>query len=133
MVRHANATHYQPITWSEAFAMIAEELNRLDSPNQACFYTCPWRIVIPPLIPWDFPSCYHSSMRNLAVLFIHLIAVLARLPGPCGVRSVVAESVPNENSVRPVADVIPPRRTAKLKQLGICSSLVNESRGRRRV
>jgi molybdopterin-dependent oxidoreductase alpha subunit len=39
MVRHANATHYQPITWSDAFAMIAEELNGLDSPNQASFYT----------------------------------------------------------------------------------------------
>jgi molybdopterin-dependent oxidoreductase alpha subunit len=39
MVRHANATHYQPITWSEAFAMIAQELNSLDSPNQASFYT----------------------------------------------------------------------------------------------
>src|SRR3984885_8534366 len=39
MVRHANATHYQPITWSDAFAMIAQELNSLDSPNQASFYT----------------------------------------------------------------------------------------------
>jgi molybdopterin-dependent oxidoreductase alpha subunit len=39
MVRHANATHYEPITWSEAFAMIAEELNQLESPGQACFYT----------------------------------------------------------------------------------------------
>jgi hypothetical protein len=39
MVRQANATHYQPITWSDAFAMIAEELNGLDSPNQASFYT----------------------------------------------------------------------------------------------
>jgi molybdopterin-dependent oxidoreductase alpha subunit len=39
MVRHATGTHYQPITWPEAFTMIAEELNRLDSPNQACFYT----------------------------------------------------------------------------------------------
>ena len=39
MVRHAGATHYQPITWPEAFTMIAEELNRLDSPDQACFYT----------------------------------------------------------------------------------------------
>ena len=39
MVRQANATHYQPITWPEAFAMIAEELNRLDSPDQASFYT----------------------------------------------------------------------------------------------
>src|SRR5882762_7131867 len=25
MARHANATHYQPITWPEAFTMIAEE------------------------------------------------------------------------------------------------------------
>ena len=32
-------------------------------------------------------------MRNLAVLFIHLIAVLARLLGPGGVRSAVAESL----------------------------------------
>jgi molybdopterin-dependent oxidoreductase alpha subunit len=39
MVRHANATHYQPITWREAFTMIAEALNSLDSPNQASFYT----------------------------------------------------------------------------------------------
>ncbi len=39
MVRHASATHYQPITWSDAFAMIAQELNALDSPNQASFYT----------------------------------------------------------------------------------------------
>jgi hypothetical protein len=34
------------------------------------------------MIPQDFPSCYHSLMRNLAVLVIHLIATLARLLGP---------------------------------------------------
>jgi molybdopterin-dependent oxidoreductase alpha subunit len=39
MVRHANATHYQPISWPGAFSMIADELNHLDSPDQACFYT----------------------------------------------------------------------------------------------
>jgi molybdopterin-dependent oxidoreductase alpha subunit len=39
MVRQVNATHYQPISWSEAFAMIANELNSLDSPDQASFYT----------------------------------------------------------------------------------------------
>ena len=39
MVRHAGATHYQPITWPEAFTLVAEELNGLDSPDQACFYT----------------------------------------------------------------------------------------------
>src|SRR6516225_3504432 len=45
------------------------------------------------MIPQDFPSCYYSSMRNLAVLVIHLIATLARLLGPAGVRSLVAESL----------------------------------------
>jgi molybdopterin-dependent oxidoreductase alpha subunit len=39
MVRHPNATHYQPITWPEAFTMIADELRSLDSPDQASFYT----------------------------------------------------------------------------------------------
>lgn len=39
MVRRTNATHYQPIEWREAFALAAQELNSLDSPNQACFYT----------------------------------------------------------------------------------------------
>jgi len=55
--------------------------------------TCGWRIAISAEIPQDSLSRYHSSMRNLAVLFIHLIAVLARLLGPGGVRSVVAESL----------------------------------------
>jgi molybdopterin-dependent oxidoreductase alpha subunit len=39
MVRHPNATHYEPISWPEAFTMIADELKNLDSPDQASFYT----------------------------------------------------------------------------------------------
>ena len=39
MVRRSNATHYEPISWPQAFALIAGELNSLDSPDQACFYT----------------------------------------------------------------------------------------------
>jgi hypothetical protein len=54
---------------------------------------CAWRIVISPMIPQDFPSCYYLSMRNLAVLVIHLIGTLARLLGPGGIRSLVAESL----------------------------------------
>src|SRR5690349_18348843 len=45
------------------------------------------------MIPQDSPSCYHSPVRNLVVLFVHFIAVLARLLGPGGVRSLVAESL----------------------------------------
>jgi hypothetical protein len=55
--------------------------------------TCGWRIVISPIIPYDSPPCYHSSMRHLFILFIHLIAVLTQLFQPGGVRSLVAESV----------------------------------------
>jgi molybdopterin-dependent oxidoreductase alpha subunit len=33
------ATHYQPITWDEAFKKIGNELNALASPNEAAFYT----------------------------------------------------------------------------------------------
>ena len=55
-------------------------------------WTCGWRIVISPIIPYDSPPCYHSSMRHLFVLFIHLIAVLTQLLQPGGVRSLVAES-----------------------------------------
>ena len=34
-----NATHYQPISWKDAFSKIAESLNELNSPNEAIFYT----------------------------------------------------------------------------------------------
>ena len=34
-----NATHYEPITWKDAFSKIAENLNKLNSPNEAIFYT----------------------------------------------------------------------------------------------
>jgi len=46
-----------------------------------------------PMIPQDSPSCYHSSMRHLVVLFIHFLATLVHLLGPGGVRSIVAESL----------------------------------------
>ena len=38
-------------------------------------------------------SCYDCAVRDLAVLFLHLLATVARLAGPGGARSVVAEFV----------------------------------------
>src|SRR5205807_7478903 len=61
--------------------------------HKSSISACLWRIVISPAIPQDSPPCYDSLMRNLAVLFIHFIAVLARLLGPGGVRSLVAGSL----------------------------------------
>ena len=39
MVLHRNATNYAPISWDEAFTLIASELNSLASPDEAIFYT----------------------------------------------------------------------------------------------
>ncbi|WP_370248327.1 FdhF/YdeP family oxidoreductase [Nocardioides sp.] len=39
MVLREGATHYEPITWNDAFALIAGHLQGLDSPDQAVFYT----------------------------------------------------------------------------------------------
>jgi len=53
----------------------------------------PGELLFSPIIPYDTPPYYHSSMRHLFVLFIHLIAVLTQLFQPGGVRSLVAESL----------------------------------------
>lgn len=39
MVLREGATHYEPISWDDAFALLATELNALASPNDAIFYT----------------------------------------------------------------------------------------------
>ncbi len=39
MVKRAGGTHYEPIEWEEAFALMARELNALPTPNAAVFYT----------------------------------------------------------------------------------------------
>jgi molybdopterin-dependent oxidoreductase alpha subunit len=39
MVLRANAQHYETIQWHDAFALIAQELNALASPDEAIFYT----------------------------------------------------------------------------------------------
>ncbi|WNG21794.1 FdhF/YdeP family oxidoreductase [Cystobacter fuscus] len=39
MVLREGATHYAPLSWDEAFALIASELHALGSPDEACFYT----------------------------------------------------------------------------------------------
>ncbi|MCF8713480.1 FdhF/YdeP family oxidoreductase [Joostella atrarenae] len=39
MILEENCTHYKPISWEESFNVIAEELKKLNSPNEAVFYT----------------------------------------------------------------------------------------------
>ncbi len=39
MILHPGSDYYQPLSWDEAFQFIAEQLNKLDSPDEAIFYT----------------------------------------------------------------------------------------------
>lgn len=39
MMLDEGATHYRPIAWEEAFAIVSEHLNALGSPDEAVFYT----------------------------------------------------------------------------------------------
>jgi molybdopterin-dependent oxidoreductase alpha subunit len=39
MLLKKDATHYEPVSWDEAFTLIAGELNALSSPDEAIFYT----------------------------------------------------------------------------------------------
>ena len=39
MLLDHNKTHYQPISWKDAYALIGEEIKSLDDPSEALFYT----------------------------------------------------------------------------------------------
>ena len=39
MLLDENQTHYQPISWEDAYSLVGRELKSLDHPNQAMFYT----------------------------------------------------------------------------------------------
>jgi molybdopterin-dependent oxidoreductase alpha subunit len=39
MILRKGATHYLPVSWDEAFTLIADELRQLDTPDEAAFYT----------------------------------------------------------------------------------------------
>jgi molybdopterin-dependent oxidoreductase alpha subunit len=39
LVLRRGSQHYEPISWSDAFGMISDELNALDNPDEALFYT----------------------------------------------------------------------------------------------
>ncbi|MFG2005264.1 FdhF/YdeP family oxidoreductase [Spirillospora sp. NPDC048911] len=39
MIKRAGAEHYEPVSWDEAFGLLATELNALGSPDEALFYT----------------------------------------------------------------------------------------------
>src|SRR6202521_2983949 len=56
-------------------------------------FSCAWRIQNSLAFLGFRQLVTMGAMRDLAVLFLHLLATVARLAGPGGTRAVVAESV----------------------------------------
>src|ERR1700736_1671077 len=65
-------------------------------------------------------------MRDLAVLFLHLLATVARLTGPGGARSVVAESVLVKQQLLILNRSR--KRSPQLRVAGMCTLLMRPSR-----
>jgi hypothetical protein len=68
--------------------------NKMIEREKQATATCLWRIVSSPMIPQDSPVLLRfcdAPDRRFGVL-IHFVAILARLLGSGGVRSIVAES-----------------------------------------
>lgn len=66
MVLHPGASHYQPISWDDAFALIGTHLRALDNPNKAEFYTSGrasneaaflYQLMVRALGSNNFPDC----------------------------------------------------------------------------
>jgi hypothetical protein len=55
--------------------------------------TCPWRIARSRAFSADVAILLGSCGTRLVILFLHLLATVARLAGPGDARSVIAESV----------------------------------------
>src|ERR1035437_257636 len=70
-------------------------------------------------------------MRNLVILFVHVLATLARLWGPGGIRSVVAESVLVKHQLLILnrsRQRAPNLLTSDRLVAGLCALLINPAR-----
>ena len=70
-------------------------------------------------------------MRDLVILFVHLMATLARLLGPGGIRSVVAESVLVKQQLlihNRSRQRLPNLRTSDRLVAGLCALLIRPAR-----
>ncbi|HET7188540.1 MAG TPA: FdhF/YdeP family oxidoreductase [Gemmatimonadaceae bacterium] len=130
MVLRRGATHYEPISWDDAFALVAQRLSALDSPDEAVFYTSGrtanetaflWQLFVRQFGTNNLPDCSnmcHESSgtalgesigigKGTATLDdVHDAGVLIDLghnPGTCHPRMLSALQVTKHNGGRIIA------------------------------
>ena len=84
MVLRAGATHYVPIGWDEAFALIAAELRALPTPDAAAFYTSGrtsneaaflWQLFVRQLGTNNLPDCSNMCHESSGVALGETIGI----------------------------------------------------------
>jgi molybdopterin-dependent oxidoreductase alpha subunit len=84
MHRPRGATHYEPIGWDEAFALIAERLHALPSPDAASFYTSGrtsneaaflYQLMVRRLGTNNLPDCSNMCHESSGAALAHSIGI----------------------------------------------------------
>jgi formate dehydrogenase major subunit len=139
MVKRPGGTHYEPIDWDEAFALIGEELKALDSPDEATFYTSgrtsneaafTYQLVARAFGTNNLPDCSNMSHESTSVALkdaigigkasvtledLHvadLIVIAGQNPGTNHPRMLTALEIAKQNGAKIIA--INPLREAGL-------------------
>ena len=139
MVLRAGATHYEPIGWDEAFAMVAGHLRGLASPDEAVFYTSgktsneaafAYQLFVRAFGTNNLPDCSNMCHESTSVALaetigigkgsvsledVHtaeLIVILGQNPGTNHPRMLSALEVAKRNGARIIA--VNPLREAGL-------------------
>jgi hypothetical protein len=124
------ATHYEPVSWDDAFRIVAEELNALGSPDEAAFYTSGrtanetaflWQLFVRQFGTNNLPDCsnmcHESSGAALTdaigigkgtvtledVLHTDLLITIGQNPGTCHPRMLSALQELKRNGGRVIA------------------------------
>ncbi len=84
VVRRPGADHYTPISWDEAFALIADELRACTSPDEAVFYTSGrtsneaaflWQLLARSYGTNNLPDCANLCHESSSVALTEMIGV----------------------------------------------------------
>ena len=78
------ATHYAPISWDDAYALIADELHALDDPNEASFYTSgrtsneaafAYQLLVRALGTNNLPDCSNMCHESTSIGLLDAIGI----------------------------------------------------------
>ncbi|HYD85097.1 MAG TPA: FdhF/YdeP family oxidoreductase, partial [Opitutus sp.] len=84
LVLRPGATHYEPIAWSDAFRLIADELKALGSPDEAVFYTSGrtsneaaflWQLFVRAFGTNNLPDCSNMCHESTSIALPQMIGI----------------------------------------------------------